>query len=172
MPQTFDATLQKFNSNLWGHHIMVPEEIVSYFKAKKISRLNATLQDNVMFQCALMPSGQGEYFINVNKDIRKKANWRIGEKRTVILKADESKYGIAISEELEELLALDPEGSEIFHRLTPGKQRSLIYAVSSPKQSKTRLKKSVIMIDYLKSVDGKLDFKELNQAFKDRKDDF
>ena len=35
------------------------------------------------------------------------------------LQPNESKYGMPISEEMEEVLYNDPEGSAIFHKLTP-----------------------------------------------------
>lgn len=150
---------------------MVPNEIVQDFKANNVNRLICTINAVIKFHCAFMPSGNGEYFINVNKEIRKKLRWQIGQSRSIELAADTSKYGMEMPEELEVLLATDNEGDQHFHALTPGKQRNLIYIAAKPKQSSTRLKKSIIMIDYLKEVAGKLDFKELMQAFKDRKDE-
>jgi hypothetical protein len=172
MCQSFSAVLQRFDSKLWGHHVLVPGDITEHFRSKNVSRLEATIDDKLTIHCALMPWKGGEYFININNEVRKKLRWRIGETRDMTLKADLSEYGMKMAEEFQELLAIDDEGRDVFHTLTPGKQRTLIYLASSPKQSSTRLKKSVIIIDYLKSVDGKLDFKELNQAFKDRKHDF
>ena len=171
MAVTFEGILNQFDSNLWGHHMMVPTEIVHGFKENNVNRLVCTIDSEIKFHCAFMPSGNGAYFINVNKEIRKKLRWRIGQPRSIELEADTSKYGMEMPEELEVLLATDNYGDKLFHALTPGKQRNLIYIAAKPKQSSTRLKKSIIMIDYLKEVDGKLDFKELNQSLKDRKDE-
>ncbi len=151
---------------------MVPDEVVHYFKNKKISRVVCCIEDNLEFQCALMPAGSGTYFINVNKEIRRKSRWQIGESRDIALFEDESTYGLIMPEELREVLRTDSEGDEFFHALTAGKQRNLIYIASKPKTPSIRLKKSIIMIDYLKESGGKLDFKELNQAFKDRAQEF
>ena len=71
-------------------------------------------------------------------------------------------------EELGELLLIDELGSQYFHALTPGKQRALIYQVAKPKREATRLRKAVGILDYLKSVRGKLDFKELNEFVRNR----
>ena len=171
MSYIFESVLRRFDSNLWGHHFIVPQPHADDIKSLKIKRLVCTVDSKVDFQCALMPSGNAEYFINVNKENRKKLKWRIGQSMPIELKADTSKYGMDMPEELEVLLASDEAGSNVFHELTPGKQRNLIYIAGKPKQSSTRLKKSIIIIDYLKEVNGKLDFKELNQAFKDRKDE-
>ena len=168
----FEAELVRFNSDLWGHHFIVPEKFAAYLVTNKIRRLVCLIENRVEFQCALMPLKTGEHFINVNKENRKKLKWRIGEIRSIELRQDQSKYGLDMPEELAELLNIDEEGNDVFHQLTPGKQRNLIYIAGKPKTSATRLKKSIIIIDYLKSVNGKLDFKELNQAFKDRNKEF
>ena len=67
---------------------------------------------------------------------------------------------------MEELLAQDEHGSKVFHDLTPGRQRSLLHLVGKPKSEAIRIKKAITILEYLKSVNGVLDFKELNLAFK------
>lgn len=46
---------------------------------------------------------------------------------------------LELPEELEEALGADPELSESFHKLTPGRQRSYIINLSSAKKSETRV---------------------------------
>ena len=72
--------------------------------------------------------------------------------------------------ELAEVFELDDQGSQIFHSLTPGKQRTLLYIVAQPKRSDTRLVKALILLDYLKLSGGNLDYKELNTALKEWRD--
>ncbi len=168
----FQARLEKFDTDLWHYHIPVPKEISAYYRSKNIKRLICKLNDDIQIHCALMPMGDGDYFININKDVRKKSKWEVGQYREIQLLPDESKYGMEISPEFQEVLNTDIDGHSIFEKLTPGKQRNLIYLATKPKTSHTRLKKSIIIIDYLKSCKGQIDFKELNQAFKDRKNDF
>lgn len=116
-----------------------------------------------------MPDKKKGYFINVNKEIRKKANIKLGDKCELVLKKDDSKYGLPVPEEFIELLRQDPEGEKVFHALTMGKQRSLVYIIAKPKRSETRLHKAVVILDFLKENNGALDFKALNQAFKEAK---
>jgi uncharacterized protein YdeI (YjbR/CyaY-like superfamily) len=54
----------------------------------------------------------------------------------------------------------------VFHKLTPGKQRGLLYKINKPKGAETRVKAAIQISEYLKSVDGKLDYKELNAYIK------
>ena len=163
----FTAVLSKFNSPLWGHHILVPEKISEHFISQNQKRITCSLNGSTPFHCALMPSGDGSYFINVNKEMRDKLKLKVGMEVKTELKKDESKYGLPMPEELQELLAQDPEGDQLFHALTPGKQRSLIYIAGKPKQSDTRLKKAVVVIEHLKANSGKIDFKRLNEDMKE-----
>jgi len=66
----------------------------------------------------------------------------------------------------EELLNQDIEGENYFHQLTPGKQRNLIYIVSKPKSEILQLEKAIIILNYLKSTKGIIDYKELNNALR------
>lgn len=166
----FNTKLDRFQSELWHFHIPIPVEVSTFFLKKNNKRVICKLNDEIEFHCALMSKGDGTYFINVNKEIRTKLKLEPGTKVTAELQADESKYGMPMPEELKELLLIDDEGSEHFHQLTPGKQRSLIYIVSKPKNSDTRINKALVIVDYLKSTNGKLDFKDLNIAFKQSKE--
>ena len=117
---------------------------------------------------ALVPSGNGDFFIILNKT-RVKTLRKSGvdlDQLQLTLKADESEYGMPMPDELGELMAIDPEGHKYFHQLTPGKMRSLMYVVASSKRESTRLRKAIAIIDYLKAVKGKLDFRELNEFMK------
>ena len=64
----------------------------------------------------------------------------------------------------------DELGNTLFHNLTPGKQRNLIYIVAKPKSQDIRIRKAIVIIEYLKSSGGTIDFKELNEALKVKKD--
>ncbi len=163
----FTSVLSKFNSPLWGHHITVPEKVSQHFISKGQKRVTCSLNGSTPFQCALMPSGDGNYFITVNKELRDKLKLRVGMNVTAELEKDKSKYGMPMPEELQELLIQDPEGDRLFHALTPGKQRNLIYIAGKPKQSKTRLKKAIVVIEHLKANNGKIDFKRLNEDMKE-----
>lgn len=161
------TSLEKFESNLWYFHFKVPRNVVSPLDLAKDRRIICTINEDISFHCALMPDGNDDYFINVNKEIRKKLKLEIGTKVELVLVKDESKYGMAMPQEFGELLEMEPETDQYFHKLTPGKQRALIHLVAKPKQSDTRIRKAVAISEYLKLKGGNLDFKELNQFFKD-----
>lgn len=162
----FTSKIVSLNSKVWGVGLEVPKEIAQPFLGKEYKRVLCTLNNAHQYQCALMPMGEGRYCVNVNADIQKKLKLKIGDEVSVEIKADESKYGLPMPEELGELLKMDKEGDRLFHSLTPGKQRNLLHIVGLPKSPEIRIKKAIVVVEYLKEVNGKLDFKELNLAFK------
>jgi uncharacterized protein YdeI (YjbR/CyaY-like superfamily) len=113
-----------------------------------------------------MPDGKGHFFITISKEVRKKYDLEEGDEVTLEISPDNSEYGMPLPEELAELWALDEEAYDVFHTLTSGKQRGLIYVIAKPKRSETRIKKAIQIMDYLKSVNGKLDYRELNAYMK------
>lgn len=165
----FQASLSNFNSvDLWSFHLKVSADIAAPF-IEKDRRILLKVGDLAAFACALMPDGKGDYFISINKERRNKLGLKLGDTVTSIIEKDESKYGMPIPEVMEILLAQDEEANKCFHMLTPGKQRSLLHIIGKPKTEVTRLRKAIVITEYLKTNKGKLDFTELQIAFKEYK---
>lgn len=165
---SFTTHLTKNPSSLsWNYTIAVSNEIAQTYIEGDNRRIMCTLNGEHEFHAALMPDGKGDYFIMINSEIRKKLKLGADAKLEVTIRKDTSKYGIHLPEEMKELLLADEEGSILFHRLTPGKQRSLLHIIGKPKSSDIRLKKAVVTLEHLKTNNGKLDFKMLNEAFKE-----
>lgn len=163
----FSGKAARMDSNVWSVFVDVPDDIVQDFKALKIKRFICTYNDKVSKHCAILSHGDGRYFVMLNKEECKKLGADIGSEVEVHLKADTSKYGMPMPDEMAELLRQDPDADTFFHSLSPGKQRSILFIVGKPKGSDTRLRKAIAICEYLKSVEGKLDFREMNQAIKD-----
>lgn len=164
--KSFKATLNNFNSPLWGFHIIIPDDIAQNFIEGDNRRVICHLSNHEPFQCALMPKGDGHWFININKSIRTKFDLKEGIQIDVSLEKDESKYGLPMTPELRELLDQDEEGNRLFHELTPGKQRNLIYWSGQVKNSDKRIIRALTVVEHLKGMEGKIDFKKLNEELK------
>lgn len=162
----FDSVVLTIHAPIWYIGIVVPAKYAKPYITEN-SRVLCSVNSNEAFHGALMPKGDGDYFINLNKERRKAYSLEIGDRLSVSLEKDNSKYGMPLPAEFEELLYQDPEGNEVFHSLTMGKQRSLLYIIAKPKSEHKRLEKGIVVLDYLKKAQGKLDFKKLNQAFKE-----
>jgi hypothetical protein len=131
----------------------------------KNKRVVCTLNSAEAWQCALMPY-QGEFFILVNKQKRTKLGIDVGDTVSVELVRDESQYGLPMPEELREVLNQDPDGDKLFHALTPGRQRSLIYHVTNVKNIDRRIHTCLIIVEHFKKNKGKVDGEKLYEELK------
>ena len=164
--KSFKSTVQLFEDNLWFYHFLVPAEIVTYFlKLPSARRVLCQINGDDAFNCALMPDGLGDYFINLSQQIRTKLSLGELQEIDVILTPDTSQYGMPMPEELEEMLRQDPEGNAAFLALTPGKKRNLIYAVNSVKSSAIKVRRAFVIVTHLR-IHKKLDFRQLNVEIK------
>jgi hypothetical protein len=157
----FPGTLGKFDFNHWHFHISVPNEIADQLMDEKHRRVLIWIKDSGPYHMALMKAKECWYIL-VNQGLRKKLE--LDEKNTfpVKIERDESEFGHEVPEELQVLLDQDETGNNLFRKLTVGKQRSLVYLVSSVKNSESRMRKSLAILHHLKQAQGKLDFKQLN----------
>ena len=68
--------------------------------------------------------------------------------------------------EFREVLKQDPEGNKLFHSLTPGKQRSILWFVGNVKDIDKRIQTALIFIEHLKRNDGKVVHDQLSDELK------
>lgn len=151
---------------LYYNHVPIPNDVIDEMKSVGIQRVMCSINDQEPWHAGLSPIGEGEYIIITGKEVLKSNKLSIGDAVAVRLWEDTSKYGMSISSEMEELLKQDEEGSAYFHKLTDGKIRSLLFMVNKIKSSNKRIEKAVIILEHLKANQGKLDYKMLNEAFK------
>lgn len=174
---TFEAKLDHEESSLyWSYRIYAPLAICEKIFKETIKgnekRVFIEINELAYYQGSLASDGKGNYYVLVNKAHRKKANLEELKCAQICIYADHSKYGIALPEEMETLLEQDEEGSALFHKLTKGKQRSLMHQVSSTKAEQTRIMKAITILEHLKYNQGKLDFKSLLEDYKNAVKDF
>lgn len=155
------------SSEMSGWHLLrIPAKFGNKFEKKNGSRrVVCTINGTETFQCALMPS-DGDFVIIVNKTKRERLGVIAGEKVSVELKHDDSKYGLPMPPELREVLRQDPEGSRHFHRLTAGKQRSILWWIGKIKDIDKRINTALIFIEHLKDNDGKIIHDRLTEELK------
>lgn len=152
---------------LWSNHFIVPHDIAEHFLKKiKTRRVICSINNKLKVHCALTSDGLGQYYITINKTNRKILGVDIGDTLNVDITEDKSKYGMNCPAEMKELLNMDEEGSQLFHQLTAGKQRSLLHIIDKIKSSDIKIRKSMVILSFLKENNGILNFQELNEAFK------
>lgn len=163
VPIHFNALLEESTNRLWGCHFGVPLLVSNALIENSDSkRVVCILNEQIEYQCALIPRGDGSFLITVNKKNQTKLGLKIGSQVRVSLRKDESEYGLPMPEELAELLAQDEEGNRLLHALTPGKLRTLLYIVGQAKNSDLRLRRALAVVEHVKENKGKIDYKRLN----------
>ncbi len=164
----FTATLEESHNKLWGSHVRVPDSIARRLIDPKSRRVIRTLNGSPEHQCALLPFGKGVFVLSVNRQWCHALNLGIGSKVRVGLRKDESKYGLPLPEELEELFRQDKEGSRLFHALTTGRQRTLLYIIGKAKTPEGRAWSASIVLRHLRESGGRIHYRQLDQALKKR----
>ena len=73
MADVFRSHLFRKEGNVWDIAIYVSKEIATPYIDKDSRRIICTVY-NFSYHAALMPQGNGDFFININGEIRKKLN--------------------------------------------------------------------------------------------------
>lgn len=172
MPSTqkyeFNSILEESHNKLWGAHFRVPPSVADKLIKGRSRRVIASLNDVVRYQCALLSHGNGIFVISVNKKLRDLLRVSFGEKIHVGLTKDRSKYGLPMSDEMRELLRQDRIGNRLFHSLTAGRQRTLLYIAGQAKNPNARALRAVTILEHLKANEGKVNYRQLNKLLQRR----
>ena len=164
----FSATIEAFvmeNAN-YGPFFKIPNTIVeALLEETKDKRVQCVLNNEITIPRAISKKDDF-YYILMNQEILKKLQLDFGSEITVALSPDVSKYGMPICEEFQEVLFQDPEGETLFDKLTPGKQRSLLFYINKIKSSQLKIERSFVILQHLKNNGGKLDEQRLKDDFK------
>ena len=163
----FTSILERSTNKLWGCHFRVPDRIAKRLIDGESRRVVCALNGSAEYQCAMLPHGNGSFVITVNKKLRDALGLAFGMEVQVSLRKDISEYGLPLPEELQELLRQDAKGSTLFHALTRGRQRTLLYIIGSVKNAEKRIARAIGVVDHLKTNGGRINYKQLNAMLKD-----
>ena len=162
----FNTLLERSPETSGWHFLIIERKTADKLSFKdQYKRVVCSINGSEPFQCALMPS-RGKFYIIVNKQKRDALGIVAGDKVNVELVIDESKYGLPMPAEFREVLDQDPEGDQVFHALTPGKQRSLLHFVGTIKDVDKRIHQSLVIVEHIKEngrVIDKLLYEELKR---------
>lgn len=139
------------------HIVVIPDSLVEDVGGLG-TRLLCSVNGFPEFHCGL---GNGQGYISINKKRLKKFGLDLGDEVSLEFRHDLSKYGMEMPEELEALLDQDLEGGTLFEALSDGKKRYIIHYVSSVKSSQLRIDRAILLINNLKTMGEKFDFRHL-----------
>ncbi len=144
------------------HYLEIPNSIIKAFGGKFHQRFFCTVNSKLKFQGGIVALGKGKGYISISKKRMQECGVKLGSNVNLKLELDDSKYGMQIPEELDEVLKQDSIANKRFHNLTPGKQRYIIHYVASVKSSDKRLDRAVFLIENLKNtIPGKETFRKI-----------
>lgn len=143
-----EYVLQKFGSGM--HYIMLDAKTIAKITKNGNKRAICVLNGLETIHCAIMPKKEGGYFINIGSTICKKLKIKVGSKVIATFSVDQSAYQFDMPETFAEVLASDSEASQIFHSLSEGNQRGLIYLVAKLKSSDKQIEKALAIAEKIK----------------------
>jgi len=163
---TFKVPALRVDAGYQGN-IVLPMDVAEAFKAQDQQRVLIRINGHLEKFGAINSRGDGSYFLYVNKSERKLLSRDHPGQLTVEIGPDLSHYGMPMPTELKEAFHLYPNAEKLFKGLTPGRQRSIIYTVAKPRREETRIRKAIIIMDYLIDYQGVVDLREMSQYIKD-----
>lgn len=141
-------TLKKFEGGM--HYILLDKNTVSDLTMNGNKRAICRLNDQVEIHCAIMSKKEGGHFINIGSTVCNKLGIKEGSEVTATFRVDNSEYQFEMPVELKEVLDTDPEADRIFHSLTEGNQRCLMYLVTLMKSSDKRIERALKIVEKIK----------------------
>lgn len=166
---SFHSPVELSTNRLWGAHVEVPRDVVAALTVDGSKRVVFSVNDSPEIQRALLPQKGGRHVLTLNKPMRDRLRLKSGMRVSVRVRKDESTYGLPMPEEFEELLRQDKDGDRIFHALTRGKQRTLLYIIDSAKDVGKRLDRANVILRHLKANKGNILYRKLGEEMKKMK---
>ena len=161
----FKSKIEKFDFNHGQHHIRIPDKYVDQLMDDKHRRVLVHFNGHGPVHLAIFKA-KSYWYLLINQQIRNKVKVRAGDEIEIEIERDHSQYGHEVPEEFSVMMEQEPEAKLVFDKLTPGKQRTLIYIVNKVKNPESRMKKALAITHHLKLCLGNLDYKQLNELIK------
>jgi Domain of unknown function (DUF1905)/Bacteriocin-protection, YdeI or OmpD-Associated len=163
---SFNGILEKFGNNgekTGWIYIAVPAEIALQIKPnnKKSFRVKGTIDAMEIKAVALLPMGNGDFFIAVNAPMRKILKKIQGAKVTVHIEEDDDI--VKLSAELLQCIAAVPEAAEYFNKLPPSHKNHYSIWVKSAKSNAVIAKRIAAVI---KACSMKMSYGDMMRANK------
>ncbi len=148
-PVTFNAVLEPLDEKMVHHLIVVPDHVAAAFTPEKgAARILCSIRDNEEFPCALNPR-HGRFVIIASLQLIRKHKLELYVPFKISIRIDPSN-GLALPEELAEVLLQDEVGSRAYEALNDGHKRGYIYYINQAKSVDTRIKRALDIIEKTK----------------------
>ena len=123
------------------HFVALPEALASDIRRQGSKRYVITMNDAITWHCGLLGTGDGRWFVVVSKDKLKRAHTTLGGWVHIDFAVDDSKYGMPVHPDLQDMLDDDPEFLNRFDTMLPGKRRNAMHQIAAAKTDATVAKR-------------------------------
>jgi hypothetical protein len=148
-PISLIAVLEPIDEKMVHHLIVVPNEIAEKFvSGKGAPRILCSVENKAEFPCALNPR-HGRYVIIASKQLIKANKLKLDVPFKISIRIDPHN-GLALPEELAEVLDQDEIALKAFDALNDGHKRGLIYYINQAKSIDSRIKRSLEIMEKMK----------------------
>lgn len=147
---TFDP---RVDDGYMKHFVPIPEAIARKLAGAK--RLRGTLGEHP-FRRAPATTSDGRPCLKFGVGWLRDAGLDVGDRVAVVVEVDPDPDAVDVPEELEAVLADDPELALAWESLTPGKRRTLVYPVTRAKRPATRVKRVAAVVEQVRQLMGDL----------------
>lgn len=144
-----EYVVEKFYNGM--HFITLDPTTAAALTENGNKRAICTLNNEVQIHCAIMHQKLGGHYVCFGMATCKKLHIKAGDRVVAGFAVDTTQYQFEMPEELKEILDTDPEASEIFHSLTSGNQRGLLYLVAHVKTSDKKIERALKIADRIKN---------------------
>lgn len=163
---TFIAPILQFNEKGektgWSYIVLSKKHAHQLKHDTKVSfRVKGKLDSYSIQQVALLPMGEGKFILPINAAMRKATGKKSGDKLTVSLEADESKF--ILSHDLMKCLKDDPDAMKFFKSLPDSHQKYFSKWIEGAKTAHTKTKRIVIC---LTAFSKKMNYGEMLRSYK------
>jgi Bacteriocin-protection, YdeI or OmpD-Associated/Domain of unknown function (DUF1905) len=141
--------LEKLPSGM--HCIMLSDKTVKSLTKGDNKRAICKINDSLILHCAIMPRKAGGHFIVIGSKICKQLKIKSGSEITASFEIDKTAYQFEMPEELKIVLEMDETAHHLFHQLTEGNQRGLMYLVTLVKSSDKRIERALLIAEKIKA---------------------
>ncbi len=133
----FKTTLQRpVGTGTW-HYVDTPLNTEQEFGLKGKVPVCGILK-TIEFSATLIPRGNGEHYLVLDKSIREKANIVLGDSFELKLWRDVSKRDVHTPKDFQDELTAHPSASEFFMALAPSYKKGYVQWILSAKKESTR----------------------------------
>jgi hypothetical protein len=146
----FNVVIKKFQRNAektgWTY-IVIPAAIANQLKPafRKSFRIEGKIDEVKIEKASLLPMGDGNFILALNKQLRNKIGKGVGA--TLKVQIQEDKRELDISSELLSCLEDEPEAYKAFMKMPPSHRRYYSKWITDAKTDQTRVKRIAITVN-------------------------